>query len=240
MIAFRAITQTINDVDKTEPLFYGIAIFSFVTLLIILYCIFCCLQHNQLDDYSFVENLNQQLINNGQSLLNFPKSTKHQSPIVERIANKEYFKQLKASYKAYETSSLNKSSFNTLKTTYIAPFNLNNNLNNFSPNQTNQINNLSTSTEIITKQNYVKDISNVNQPKHEQSNQFQANILSMLSKKIKNETPAQQPKIVLDQNVKRKVDPKLVAEFRLKMLNKLKAKSNKEIIESKLENEKKD
>lgn len=74
MDAFKTISQSVNEVDQTEPIFYGILLFSSVSVFIMLICIFCCMQQNQLEDYRFVGQLNQRLIDSGRCLLDYPNS----------------------------------------------------------------------------------------------------------------------------------------------------------------------
>ena len=75
MDTLRTIAESVNEVDQTEPIFYGILLFSSVSVFIMLICIFCCMQQNQLEDYRFVEQLNQRLIDNDRCLLNYPSSS---------------------------------------------------------------------------------------------------------------------------------------------------------------------
>ena len=126
---FGTISQTLNDVDASEPLFYGVLMFSFVSLLVMLYCIFCCLQQNQLEDYSYVSNLNQQLIDNSQSLLTFPKTIEkkqlkaqfiNQTKLTNDLMNKNAYKSpgvkqsiLKGTYPAEGLNKLNFSGLNS-------------------------------------------------------------------------------------------------------------------------------
>ena len=74
MDVLKTISQSVNEVDRMEPIFYGILLFSSIAVFIMLICIFCCMQQNQLEDYRFVEQLNQRLIDSDRCLLSYPKS----------------------------------------------------------------------------------------------------------------------------------------------------------------------
>lgn len=74
MDTLKSISQSVDEVDQMEPIFYGVLLFSSVIVFIMLICIFCCWQQNQLEDYSFVEQLNQRLIDTDRSLLSYPST----------------------------------------------------------------------------------------------------------------------------------------------------------------------
>lgn len=242
MDTFKTISQTFNDVDQTEPIFYGILIFAFVSLFLILFCIFCCFQHNQLEDYSFISDINQRLINDNRCLLNYPKTgdkisnklmiSPTELPI--KATNKDQFKQISVKSQIYEPSikqiNLNKSSTDHRIT------NLSNLVNRSPTSNDTQIN----SKQILTSQQSLKKIDqnsnnnlkrlNLFQQKDNQTNFQKPKILNMITQ-IKDQPVYyldEKPKIVKHQTEPntQKVNTKLVAEYRLKMLKRLKSKND--------------
>lgn len=116
MDTLKTISQSVNEVDQMEPIFYGVLLFSSVSVFIMLICIFCCWQQNQLEDYSFVEQLNQRLIDSDRSLLNYPRSH-------EKAAAGQPNSMVRSPRPTYKTVNRDRFKQTTLKAIYEPPFN---------------------------------------------------------------------------------------------------------------------
>lgn len=199
MEKIRIVAQNLSDIDRIEPLFYALLLFAFSVLLVVLVCTFCCLQQKQLEDFSFIENINQYLIDNDQSLLNLPKSKdknlKQQGFKSDRI--------IKSSPKRHHRSIV------------VYPGNLNQEM----PNPDQQIN-LPKSNQL--KENF-KSLNLIYRPLVFKDNN-QPNTTSLFVpkfKEFKNDCNILNPKTVdllPNDSCKRTVDSKLVAALRLKSL----------------------
>lgn len=103
MDVLKTISQSVNEIDRTEPIFYGLLLFSSIAVFIMLICIFCCMQQSQVEDYRFVEQINQRLIDSDRCLLNYPKSgakgalgslpKEVPTPSPNKMVNRDRFKQ---------------------------------------------------------------------------------------------------------------------------------------------------